>query len=205
MVIIVDYGMGNLGSIRHKLAKLKIEAAISADPASVLTASHLILPGVGHFATAMDNLRRAGLADALNEAVLQRGTPIMGICLGMQLFTQHSEEGDAAGLGWIDGQTRRFRFDDDARQLPVPHVGWNLIKQNRECPMLAGVAEGQRFYFTHSYCVSVDDPAQAVATTNYGGEFVSIVQKGHIFGTQFHPEKSHRRGIELIRRFVEQN
>lgn len=205
MVIIVDYGMGNLGSIRHKLTKLKIESSVSADPAAILSASHLILPGVGHFAAGMDNLRRAGLVDALNEAVQKRGTPIMGICLGMQLFTQHSEEGDAAGLGWIDGRTRRFRFNGGHEHLRIPHVGWNLIEKRRECACLSGVAPDQRFYFTHSYFVTVDDPRQAVATTTYGGEFVSVVEKGRIFGTQFHPEKSHRRGIELIRAFVERN
>jgi len=202
MIVIVDYGMGNLRSILHKLRKMEVEGLISARPEDVERADRLILPGVGHFAAGMENLRKSGLADALNRAVLDRGTPIMGICLGMQLLTEHSEEGDATGLGWIKGRTVRFNFDGAAERLRVPHVGWNLIEKKTACPFLADVAADRRFYFVHSYYVTCDRPEDIAATTRYGREFVSVVHRGHVFGTQFHPEKSHRRGIEIIRRFV---
>lgn len=205
MIVIIDYGMGNLRSILHKLEKLKFQATLSAEPAVIDRATHLILPGVGHFAAGMKNLADAGLLDVLNEKVLDGKTPIMGICLGMQLFTQHSEEGDAAGLGWIDGRTRRFDFDTGSeRRLRIPHVGWNLLNVKRPCPMLADVQADQRFYFVHSYHVTCDREEDIVATTRYGCDFVSVLRRDNIFGTQCHPEKSHRRGIEVIRRFIEE-
>jgi len=211
MVVIIDYGMGNLRSILHKLEKLKFEATISDEPAVIDRATHLILPGVGHFATGMKNLTAAGLLDVLNKKVLEDKTPIMGLCLGMQLFTRHSEEGDAKGLGWIDGETRHFEFGDadtDGRgrnaRLRIPHVGWNLLNVKRACPMLADVQPDQRFYFVHSYYVTCDRDEDIVATTHYGCDFVSVLRRDNIFGTQCHPEKSHRRGIEVIRRFVEE-
>jgi imidazole glycerol-phosphate synthase subunit HisH len=203
MVVIIDYGMGNLRSILHKLQKMQIEGLISPRPEDIEKATHLILPGVGHFAAGMENLRRSGLIEILNRRVLQDKTPIMGICLGMQLLTEHSEEGDAAGLGWIKGRTVRFDSGTDANRLRVPHVGWNLISKKGPCPFLVDVADDQRFYFVHSYYVSCDHEQDIAATTRYGREFVSVVHRGNIFGTQFHPEKSHRRGIEIIRRFVQ--
>ncbi len=206
MIVIIDYGMGNLRSILHKLEKLKFEATISADPAVIDQATHLILPGVGHFAMGMQNLTTAGLIDVLNKKALEDKTPIMGICLGMQLFTRHSEEGDADGLGWIDGDTRRFDFGDGENndRLRIPHVGWNLLNVKRPSPMLADVQPDQRFYFVHSYFVTCDRDEDVVATTHYGRDFVSVLRRDNIFGTQCHPEKSHRRGIEVIRRFVEE-
>lgn len=207
MVVIIDYGMGNLRSILHKLEKLKFEAVISADPDVIARATHLILPGVGHFAKGMHNLAEAGLVDVLNRCVLHNKTPIMGICLGMQLFTRHSEEGDARGLGWIDGDTKRFNFENGpggVDRLRIPHVGWNLLDIKRPCPMLADVQPDQRFYFVHSYHVICDRDENVVATTRYGGDFVSVLRRDNVFGIQCHPEKSHRRGIEVIRRFVEE-
>lgn len=203
MLVIVDYGMGNLRSVQHKLHQIGIAARISASPAEIEQASMLLLPGVGHFAHAMHNLRQLQLLPVLNWKVLEAKTPIMGICLGMQLFTSYSEEGDVAGLGWIEGETRRFRFDGANNALRVPHVGWNTICARRESPLLKGVLSDQRFYFTHSYAVHCHCQDDVLTTTVYGYEFVSSVHREHIFGTQFHPEKSHRRGIEVIRNFVE--
>ena len=202
MIVIVDFGMGNLRSIQYKLSRMGIEAMVTSRPGDVEKAEKLILPGVGHFAKAMSNLRDYGLISVLNSRVLAQGTPVLGICLGMQLFTMASEEGSVEGLGWIDAETKRFRFEEPNCHLPVPHVGWNTIHPKHPSPILAGVTAKQRFYFTHSYCVHCASLEDVLATTTYGHEFVSVIQKDNIYGTQFHPEKSHKRGIELIGNFV---
>ena len=202
MLVIVDFGMGNLRSIQYKLRKIGIDAVVSSQAEDVEKAGRLILPGVGYFATAMKNLREYKLVPVLNRKVLEEQTPVLGICLGMQLFARWSEEGNTEGLGWLDAEVRRFSFEGTDAGLRVPHVGWNTINPRKESFLLAGVTPGQRFYFTHSYhvcCKSADD---VLAATHYGYDFVSVVQKGNILGVQFHPEKSHRRGIELFRNFV---
>jgi glutamine amidotransferase len=198
MITIVDCGMGNLRSIQYKLQRIEINALVTSQPKDIEKAEMLILPGVGHFASGMNNLREYGLIRILNKKVLEEKTPIMGICLGMQLLTRRSEEGDADGLGWIDAETKRFKEINQR----VPHVGWNTIIPRRESPLLAGVTAEQRFYFTHSYYVRCESEDAVLATTHYGLDFVSVVHKENIFGTQFHPEKSHRRGLELVRNFV---
>lgn len=200
--VIVDYGMGNLRSIQHKLKRAEISAAISSSAREVEAADLLILPGVGHFAQGMRNLKESGLLDVLHRRVVEEKTPVLGICLGMQLFTRHSEEGDVEGLGWINATTRRFRFDGFSPCPRVPHVGWNTVKPAQESALFEGVAPGQRFYFVHSYYVCCDDAADVLGTTLYGYEFASCVHRGNIFGTQFHPEKSHREGMRIISNFV---
>jgi len=139
----------------------------------------------------------------LNRKVLEEHTPILGICLGMQLFTKHSEEGDAAGLGWIDADSRRFRFDAGSG-LRVPHVGWNTIQRRQPSALLEGVPSDQQFYFVHSYHVVCRDPDDVLTTTWYGHDFVSAVHRGNILGVQFHPEKSHEEGMRLIANFIKQ-
>ena len=201
MIVIIDYGMGNLRSIQYKLAKQGINALISSEIDSIEQADKLILPGVGAFAAGMSNLEKMGILPILHEVVLERKTPFLGICLGMQLLSKWSEEGDAKGLGWIDAETKKFNFDANIN-LPVPHVGWNTICKKKECLLLNSVTENQRFYFTHSYYVNCLNPEDIIATTDYGIQFVSIIQRQNIFGTQFHPEKSHRRGIDLILNFI---
>lgn len=203
MLVIVDYGMGNLRSIQHKLGQIGIDATISNDLTVVDQASMLLLPGVGHFAHAMYNLKKLQLISVLNRKVLEERTPVMGICLGMQLLTSYSEEGDVAGLGWIEGGAYRFQFHDHCSSLRIPHVGWNTLYVKIKSSLLKGVLPDQRFYFTHSYAVQCRSEEDVLTTTEYGYEFVSSMQRKHIFGTQFHPEKSHRRGIEVIRNFVE--
>jgi len=202
MVTIVDFGMGNLRSIQHKMLRMGIECAVSSEPAEVARAEVLVLPGVGHFARGMANLRHLGLIELLHQKVMAEKTPVMGICLGMQLFSKWSEEGEVEGLGWIDAVTRRFRFDGALAHLKIPHVGWNEIRPVRASPLLDSIESRQRFYFTHSYHVVCSNQADVLATTSYGYDFVSCVEQGHLFGTQFHPEKSHRRGMELVRNFV---
>jgi glutamine amidotransferase len=201
MVVIIDYGMGNLRSVVHKLFKAGIPATLSARLEDIERAEKLILPGVGAFAAGMENLAAAGLIPMLQDKVLRKKTPIFGICLGMQLFARSSEEGDVPGLGWIDGEVKRFRFAEGS-PLRVPHVGWNGLRCRRESPLLTGIAGDQRFYFTHSYHMQCQDNVNIIATTTYGYDFVSIVQHENICGVQFHPEKSHRRGIEIVKNFV---
>jgi imidazole glycerol-phosphate synthase subunit HisH len=212
MIVIVDYGMGNLGSILNMLKKIGAPAKISSDRAEIAAGDKLILPGVGAFDTAMRNLHESGLKDVLDEQVLAKKVPTLGVCLGMQLLTDGSEEGNLPGLGWITGTTKKFRFEaggPDA-SLKVPHMGWNTIVPahtgDARSPLVSGLddpTQRTRFYFVHSYHVTVQDPADAAASTHHGHDFVSMVHKAHIMGTQFHPEKSHKFGMRLYRNFAE--
>lgn len=203
MIVIVDYGMGNLRSILTKLQRFDIDAKISADSDDINAADRLILPGVGHFAAAMDNLNRRELIPVLNEKVIDRKTPILGICLGHQLFSKWSEEGDVAGLGWVDAQTIKFNFNGNGDGLKIPHMGWNTIRIEKPAPILDGIEDGSRYYFVHSYHVRCNDANDVVAKTAYGSDFVSILQHDNIYGIQFHPEKSHNRGINILKNFAE--
>jgi glutamine amidotransferase len=202
-VTVVDYRMGNIGSIANMIAKVGGHAEVSSDAASLRRAKKLILPGVGHFDRGMANLRELGLAPVLNEMVLERRVPVLGICLGMQLMCRSSHEGELPGLGWIDAEVQRL----DAAAHPgvkVPHMGWNVAKAVRESPLLdVAPSEPQRFYFVHSYFVACADPADVLAVTNYDGEFCSAFLRDNVCGVQFHPEKSHAFGMDLFRRFLE--
>ena len=200
-VLIVDYGMGNIRSIQRRLRQAGAICTVSPKPEDILRAEKLILPGVGHFKRAMQNLQSFGMLDALNEAVLQRKTPVLGICLGMQLMARHSEEGDANGLSWFDGTVVRFRIKDHLR-YKVPHMGWNQIVQKKESTLLNGVPENSEFYFVHSFHFQANDAADVLAETNYSYPFVSAIEKENIFGVQFHPEKSHEAGIILLKNFI---
>jgi glutamine amidotransferase len=207
MVVIVDYGIGNLRSIQSKIQRLHFNVTISRLPDVILSADRLILPGVGFFSNGMQNLRNFGLIPVLEDAVLVKKKPILGICLGMQLFTQSSEEGNEKGLGWIPALTRRFRFSEEksnsvSRSLRVPHVGWNTVSPQRENLLFRDIPLNTRFYFTHSYFVSCESSKNAAATTDYGVSFAAAVQKDNIYGTQFHPEKSHQHGLRLIENFL---
>lgn len=202
MIVIVDYDMGNVGSIANMLKKIGAPAIISADPAQIEAASKLILPGVGAFDTGMTNLERSGLRQLLDHKVMSRGTPVLGICLGMELFTGRSEEGDCPGLGWIEGRTMRFRFAEGTEELNVPHMGWNSVRTVPGTGLLQDLEEGGRFYFVHSYHVVCDRETDVVGWTRYGYEFASVLERGHVMGTQFHPEKSHRFGLAVLRNFA---
>lgn len=202
-VTVVDYQMGNIGSIANMIAKVGGKAEVTSDPARLRDAERLILPGVGHFDRGVANLTDLGLADVLAEVVVQRRVPVLGICLGMQLMCRGSDEGEQKGLGWVDAEVRRF----DAGAHPgmkVPHMGWNVAKPVRQSPLLdVAPAEPQRFYFVHSFYVDCHDPSDVLAVTNYEGEFCSAFLRDNIWGVQFHPEKSHAFGMELFRRFLE--
>jgi glutamine amidotransferase len=197
---VIDYGMGNIGSICKMLRLVGAEPIVSADPAQLRDADKLVLPGVGHFDRAMSNLAAAGLIAGLNELVVGRGTPILGICLGMQLMCEGSEEGSQPGLAFVQAQVRRFVPADP--RLKVPHMGWASLEVARPSTLLTGVETDSRFYFVHSYYVDCSDANDVLARTTYGVPFVSAFARGNIFGVQFHPEKSHRFGIQLFRNFV---
>ncbi len=205
MIVIVDYEVGNSGSILNMFKFLGIEAKISRDRADLAAADKLVLPGVGAFDGGMEHLLRHDLVPLLEERVHEHKTPILGICLGMQLLGSGSEEGKLPGLGWIAGGCKRFaRERDPGGQMKVPHMGWNIVVPTGTQEGLFQGFEGEaRFYFVHSYHLVCDDPADVHATTNYYGPFVSAVRRGHVYGAQFHPEKSHKFGMRLLRNFAE--
>ncbi len=200
-VTIIDYGMGNLGSIANMLRKIGAQATISSDPEEIAKAEKLILPGVGAFDQGMEKLEGLGFREVLDERVLDRRVPILGICLGMQLLTRSSDEGERQGLGWIDAETVRFRFDGEDK-LRIPHMGWNLIDPRPGATWLEGLPEEPRFYFVHTFYVRCRNVEDVAATTHYGFPFTSAVRRDNIFGTQFHPEKSHKFGMALLRNFA---
>jgi len=202
MIVIIDYGMGNLRSIYKALNRLEIEAKISGNVEEIEGAAKLILPGVGHFGRGMQNLREIGLIDILSRKVLKEKTPILGICLGMQLFCKSSEEGASEGLGWLNAETVRFDVQDKS-QYKIPHIGWNSLEFRREQPLFSGLQNQDLFYFVHSYHLVCHEEDNVLSSTTYDYPFVSAVQKDNILGTQFHPEKSHKIGLGILKNFAE--
>ncbi len=202
MIVIVDLEMGNVGSVRNMVKRIGAEARISSDVAEIEAADRLILPGVGAFDHGMRSLRRLGLLEALNHRVLDQETPVLGICLGMQLLTRGSEEGDEPGLGWIAGDTIRFGFDPRQAGLKIPQMGWNTVVVQRRDSLFRGFDDEPRFYFVHSYHVVCDRPEDVLATTWHGYDFAAAVHRANVWGTQFHPEKSHKFGIRLLTNFL---
>lgn len=200
-IAIIDYGMGNLFSVRKVLESLGVNVEITNDPEKILAADKLILPGVGHFGKAMENLKRLNLIEVLNTAVLEHKTPILGICLGMQLMAKRSEEGDTEGLGWFDAEVVKFKVKDQLH-FKVPHVGWNRIQVNTLSKLMSNIDDETEFYFVHSYYMKLKDPAETLNTTVYEEAFTSAVEKGNIFGVQYHPEKSHDVGEVVLANFV---
>lgn len=199
MITIVDYGMGNLGSISNMLKRIGAEAEISGDADVISRAAKLLLPGVGAFDHAMRRIDDSGLREALDHKARIEKAPILGICLGMQLLTRGSEEGELPGLGWIAAATHRFPAMAD---LKVPHMGWNLVKPGSPSPLTGDMEPETRFYFVHSYFVRVDDEAHSMLTATHGVTFDAGIQCDNIMGVQFHPEKSHRYGQQLLARFA---
>lgn len=200
MIALVDYGVGNVGAILNMLRKAGAkDAAVTSDPAVVGTADKVILPGVGPFDRGMANLRARGLVGPLQAQAFERRVPILGICLGMQLMGEASEEGTEKGLGWFEARSVRFRSEGPS-ELRVPHMGWNQVAF-RKSPLAEGLADA-RFYFVHSYHVVADRPDDVLGTTEYGGSIVAAIERGNLFGVQFHPEKSHRYGLRLLQNFA---
>lgn len=197
---IVDYGMGNLASVRKMLEAAGARADLTSDPARIAAAEKLILPGVGAFDAGMRSLRERGLIEALNEAVCTRRAPVLGICLGMQLMCRASEEGALPGLGWVDADVKKFSIPI-ASSLKVPHMGWNTLSVVQPNPLVDGDRE-QRFYFVHSFHVRCAQREDVLAVTHYGSDFHAAFRRENIYGVQFHPEKSHRFGMALFRSFA---
>jgi len=201
-IIIVDYGMGNLFSVRKVVERIGFSCKISNDPNDIKSADKIILPGVGHFGKAMSNLREAHLIDELNEAVLVKKTPVLGICLGMQLMASHSEEGDASGLNWFDARIVRFKIKSTGL-YKVPHMGWNTITHEKPDSFVFNkIEDDDEFYFVHSYHVATEQAGDVLTKTPYEYSFVSSIAKDNIVGFQFHPEKSHKAGEQLIKNFL---
>jgi len=203
MLVIVDYGLGNLGSIANMASRLGAKPVVSSDPAVLRAADKLILPGVGAFDRGMQNLHERGLVDVLSQKALDERVPVLGLCLGMHLFTRRSEEGSESGLGWLDADTVRFQFAGDGGNLKVPHMGWNEVGGRRPHYLLDDDDAERRYYFVHSFHVVCSDPELVVGETMYGYPFSSIVARDNIVGVQFHPEKSHRFGMALLRNFID--
>ena len=201
MFVVIDYDMGNLKSMSNALKALEIEHEVSGDPARVCAASAIILPGVGAFAAGMQQLQQRNLDAALTEEVCGKGVPFLGICLGMQLLAKQGYEGGVAtpGLGWVDGEVHRLQPAAGER---LPHVGWNEVKLRRESGLFAQCT-GTDFYFVHSYHVLCRNEEQVLGTTDYAGGFVSALHTNNIFGVQFHPEKSQRLGLQLLKNFLQ--
>lgn len=201
MIAIVDYGMGNLGSIHNMFRKVGAQAVVTSDPAVIDRAEKLVLPGVGAFDHGMRNLAGRGLLEVLNRKALTERVPVLGVCLGMQLLTERSEEGTLPGLGWIAGRT--VRFDRSAHPgLHVMHMGWNTLDWHGEHPIFAELPPHPRFYFVHAYHVICRHDYNVLAHTTYGYPFASAIVEGNVVGMQFHPEKSHRFGMAVFRAFA---
>jgi len=195
--------MGNVGSILNMLRHVRVGASLVRRPEELRQASHLVLPGVGSFDCGMERLRERDLVEVLRDRVMEKGVPVLGICLGMQLMTRRSEEGRLDGLGWVDAETRKLRAADGHERLRLPHMGWNEVTAAKRADVFEAFGGEIRFYFVHSYHVACGNWDDVLATTFYGREFVSAFQVNNLWGVQFHPEKSHRFGMGFLRRFAE--
>jgi imidazole glycerol-phosphate synthase subunit HisH len=202
MITIIDYKTGNLGSIQNILKRIGKESVVTSDKNVIAEATKLILPGVGAFDTGMRNLLELDLVDILNKKVIGEKTPVLGICLGMQLLSSGSEEGSLKGLGWINASTVRFKFEDSL-EYKIPHMGWNFITQHKASMLLENMYTDPRFYFVHSYYFKANNHEDILTSTTYEREFTSSVERGNILGVQFHPEKSHKFGMKLLKNFVD--
>lgn len=203
MITIVDYGLGNLASIKNMIKKIGGRSIITADPTQIASAEKLILPGVGAFGRGMENLHEKGLVEVLNQKVLEEKVPVLGICLGLQLMSAGSEEAENPGLGWIDADSVKF----DAKRMPdvlkIPHMGWADIAQKKDSKLLEGLETPARFYHVHSYHLKLHTPEDELASATYGYEFTTIVEHENIMGCQFHAEKSHKFGMALMKNYIQ--
>jgi glutamine amidotransferase len=204
MIVIVDYGMGNLNSVKRRLDSLAQDVVISNDSRVIAQAERLILPGVGHFGQAMDNLKKMSLIAILNDLVIESKIPVLGICLGMQLMTKSSEEGDVEGLGWFDCNTEKMKVGNNSI-YKLPHIGWNTITFEKSNQLMEGIELNSEVYFVHNYGVYNAPQNQILNHTDYGSSFVSALQKDNIIGMQYHPEKSHDVGLQILRNFLKFN
>ena len=201
-IVILDYQMGNIFSLEKIIKSLGKTPIVSDKREIILSADKIILPGVGHFANAMNNLKKMNLIEPLNIFVLEKKKPILGICLGMQLMAKKSEEGNTNGLGWIDSTVKRFSINNKLT-YKVPQMGWNTITKKKESLLMNKISNNSEFYFIHSYYIDCRNEEDILSTTKYESNFVSAIQKNNIFGVQYHPEKSHDSGKQMFKNFLE--
>lgn len=203
MIHIIDYGLGNVQAFLTLYKRLGIEAVCAKTAADLIGASKIILPGVGAFDHAVELLDQSGMRPTIETLVLQDKVPVLGICVGMQMLASASDEGHLPGLGWVPGRVRAFSANEQSAQLPLPHMGWNDVQPKPGAPLFAGLEFDARFYFLHSYYFECDELLHVAATVSYGLDFSCAVSAGNIYGVQFHPEKSHHFGAQLLKNFAE--
>jgi glutamine amidotransferase len=202
MIAIVNYGLGNVCAFANAYKKLNIPFKIAAEAGDLKSVKGMILPGVGAFDYAMERLEASQLLEPVQELVVSRDVPVLGICVGMQMLASSSEEGHRPGLGWIDGVVQKFDTSDLRQGTPLPHMGWNNVDPSPGHSLFEGLDDQSRFYFLHSYVFQCRNADDVISTTDYGGRFASAVGRETIFGVQFHPEKSHHSGVQLLRNFA---
>ncbi|MCS6237825.1 imidazole glycerol phosphate synthase subunit HisH [Shewanella baltica] len=206
MISIIDCGMGNLGSVKNMLKHIGVQSEIISTSLEVEQAEKIILPGVGNWDNGVKKLNESGLLEALNKRVLIDKVPVLGICLGMQLLLESSEEGSLPGIGWILGKVKKFKFSpsqQEQNKLRIPHMGWNIVNVKKSTELTGFDGDETRFYFVHSYHAVVDNPQDVLMTCDYGYEFACAIHHENIWGVQFHPEKSHKFGMALMKSFSE--
>jgi imidazole glycerol-phosphate synthase subunit HisH len=203
VISIVDYGLGNVGAFLNMYKRMNIAARPVSDPDDLAAAERIVLPGVGAFDHAMELLEASGLRPVLERKACEEKVPIIGVCVGMQILADKSDEGSCAGLGWVPGTVRHFRSMPEAQSLPLPHMGWNDVQPSGEAGLFRGLEQEARFYFLHSFFFEAADPAEWAATAHYGAPFACAVRRENIWGVQFHPEKSHHFGAALLKNFAE--
>lgn len=203
MITIVDYGLGNISAFSNLYKRINIEARVARSAEELADATRIILPGVGHFDHAMELIEASGMRGALDEAVLGRKVPVIGICVGMQILAESSEEGERPGLGWIKGRVKSLRELPLGNDKPLPHMGWNDVSPVQPHALFAGLENDARFYFLHSYYFDAAEATSVMAVANYGADFPCMVYSGNVFGVQCHPEKSHHWGARLLKNFAE--
>ncbi|MDM7943743.1 MAG: imidazole glycerol phosphate synthase subunit HisH [Hydrogenophaga sp.] len=202
MIAIVDYGLGNVQAIANIYRRLDLPCQLARQSSDLAVASHIVLPGVGAFDWAMTKLNESGMREALDNAVMIQKRPVLGICVGMQMLARRSDEGSAPGLGWLNAEVKRLDPGPEDAPLQLPHMGWNDVMPRSTDGLFAGFEPSPRFYFLHSYYFSPDDPVDALAESDYGATFTCAVRRGNVHGVQFHPEKSHAWGIQLLKNFA---
>lgn len=202
MIAVLDYGSGNVRAFLNAYERMKIPCRAARSAADLEGAERIVLPGVGSFDTAMRQFTESGMLAPVRTRVLEQGMPLLGVCVGMQMLADRSEEGTSSGLGWISGEVRKLRAAQENSALKLPHMGWNQIECLREDALLRVLPHGGRFYFLHSYAFSCAQPSDAIALCDYGGRFTCAVRRGKIWGVQFHPEKSHDDGMTLLKTFA---